>query len=143
MGKKNEYNTNLYTKKAKLSGVAIKTSTAKDAGIYPVLSTLTGTGIITRILLASALKVSKKPVTGKVGSGEFMKAYDRIEENGFKNPLGVLYEKEIKRLPKSYGNYKTLKNRIKSGISDGAILGFTFKSPEDAETVSLFAKVKV
>lgn len=139
-----KYSKELNIKRAKISGNALKAPTARGdfgIGIYPVGASLNGTGTVTRILLSSALKRAKKKISDKVTGKEISEAYNRIEENGFKNPLGVLYEKEVKRLPKSYGNYKTLKNRLLSEINSGAILGFTFKSPEDSEVVSIFGKV--
>lgn len=140
---KKEYALNLNTKRAGLSGVALKVSTAKNSGMYPVLSAVTGTGIITRILLSIALKIEKKAVSKVATSAGISEAYNRIEADNFNTALGKLYGKEIAKLPKPYGNYKTLKNRLVGEIKNGAILGFTFKNPEDSEVSRIFASVKI
>ena len=139
----NEYRKELFIKSAKLSGRAIKVITAENNGIYPVLSTLTGTGIVTRILLSVALKSVKKSITDKVSASEIVSAYNALEENNFSSSIGKLYNEEIKRTGKPYGNYKTLKNRLISEINSGSILGFTFKNTDDPETINLFGKVKI
>ena len=140
------------TKKAKLSGTAIKTGVGGNGGIYPVGNALNGTGVITRIALSLALKRNNLSLTDKIRSSEISESFKEISESILfsddkktvsegKNPLGKKIVELLKTTGKPYRNFKTLKNRLISDINAGLILGFAFKEPESSEVKAIFNRI--
>jgi hypothetical protein len=123
---KKEYPSKTFLNYAEKSGIAVKVSTVKNSGIYPVTFASNGTGIVTSFIYTLATKENGE----KVKPDSFIASLNAIEKENFSSPIG---KKLSGILPKDYANYKTLRNRLLGDIKRGAILGFVAKENTDIE----------
>lgn len=126
----NEYSAAKFLNFATKSGVALKVSTVKAMGEYPITFKGTGTGIVTSIIYS----VLAKNYGDKVSTTDFASGFANLEKD---TPVSRLMNK---LLPAGYANYKTLKNRIIAEIRKGAIIAFS--PAPDADGNKFFADIK-
>jgi hypothetical protein len=96
------------------SGVALKSSTVKNKGNYPISSSkVNGTSLVLRNAL---IELKKDKVSGK----ELINFLVSLE-----NKTEIEYTKNISiELDKEYKNFRTLRNRLKKEVEKGLIKSF-------------------
>jgi len=102
---------------SKLSGSALKVTTAKNNGEYPLTFKETGTGKV----LGTIFSIVSKNPTDKILPERILEGFEIVEKDNFSTKYGKVFSSN---LPKGYGNYKTLKTRILGEIKKGAIKFF-------------------
>jgi hypothetical protein len=120
--KREDYKGEIALKRARVSGIALKASTARSGGIYEVKSNNNGTSTVLNGIFKAYFPKKKEvnaSLFGEVLTSLFTgkeKEKDAIVEKGISG-----YEKTTGR---KYKNFPTLRSRLISEIKRGNILSF-------------------
>ena len=118
----NEYATDKALLRARISGIALKASTARNGGVYEIKPAGNGTSTVLSSLFASAFP--KKEEVPARSFGEALSAlFSGTNPEIDKKVSGAVSAFE-KASGKTYKNLKTLRSRISGEIRSGNILSF-------------------
>lgn len=121
-----DYRRDLALKRARLSGSALKASTAANEGTYTIENRNNGGSVVLRALFASAFP--KKEV---VPAEDFRAALSSLfsgENKGVDSAVEKALSAYASETGKEYKNFSTLRSRLNSDIRRGLILSFRLDS---------------